>query len=246
MAARRKTLTSKVELAGFPVLLKQKRVKNLILRVDGEDGQLSLSIPLGFSLKSAEAFVESRRPWIRAQLDARTLRLDGRGKVFEDSSIVYLAGKPRLLRSEREGSLERQLNKLYRELTREAVGSLLPKLEERFQLEVDSWRVQKMESRWGSCTSGTKRICINSKLAKRAPILLEYVLIHELMHLREANHGRGFYRLMDEAMPDWQIHRQALKEPLLYEGWPLQELKEKAWQDPRAERILEEIVELKL
>ena len=86
--------------------------------------------------------------------------------------------------------------------------------------EVSDWRVQKMKTKWGSCNISERRILINLELAKKSPECLEYILVHELVHLHERHHNDNFRALMDKFMPKWRLGRDLLKsEPLAYEKW---------------------------
>ena len=91
----------------------------------------------------------------------------------------------------------------------EAVARLLPKWEERTQLFADSWHSRYMTSRWGSCIPSKKRLCFNLQLFDKPEICLEYVILHELLHLRHPGHGAEFKADLDRYMPDWrQVVRQ--------------------------------------
>ncbi|MCF7647437.1 M48 family metallopeptidase [Bacillus subtilis] len=86
--------------------------------------------------------------------------------------------------------------------------------------EVNGWRIQKMKTKWGSCNTSTKRILLNLELAKKPPECLEYILVHELVHLHERHHNEKFRYLMDTFFPKWRLSRETLKnEPLAHETW---------------------------
>ena len=82
------------------------------------------------------------------------------------------------------------------------------------------WGVKKMKTKWGSCNTSDSRIWINLELAKKSPECLEYILVHELVHLHERHHDDNFRRLMDKFLPHWRKSRDLLKsEPLAHEDW---------------------------
>ncbi len=86
--------------------------------------------------------------------------------------------------------------------------------------EAKSWGVKKMKTKWGSCNIADRRIWINLELAKKSHECLEYILVHELVHLHERKHNDNFRRLMDEYLPQWRQSRDTLKsEPLTNEDW---------------------------
>ena len=75
---------------------------------------------------------------------------------------------------------------------------------------VADWGVKLMKTRWGSCNIRTRRIWLNLILIQKPLICLEYVLVHEMIHLLEASHNARFYQLMERFMPDWRTHQKAL------------------------------------
>lgn len=86
--------------------------------------------------------------------------------------------------------------------------------------EAKAWGVKKMKTKWGSCNMAAKRIWLNLELAKKSPECLEYILVHELVHLYERHHNERFRAHMDNIMPQWRLYRDILKsEPLAYENW---------------------------
>jgi predicted metal-dependent hydrolase len=77
-------------------------------------------------------------------------------------------------------------------------------------VKVERFLVRRMKSRWGSCTPRTRRIRLNTELAKKSPELLEYVVVHEMVHLIERQHNDRFKGLMDRHLPNWRDLRKAL------------------------------------
>jgi predicted metal-dependent hydrolase len=85
---------------------------------------------------------------------------------------------------------------------------------------VSQWGIKRMKTKWGSCNRETGRLWFNLELAKKHPLSLEYVVVHEMAHLLERNHGEGFAKLMDSLMADWRSRRDALNAaPLADEAW---------------------------
>ena len=82
------------------------------------------------------------------------------------------------------------------------------------------WGVKKMKTKWGSCNTRDRRVWLNLELAKKPPRCLEYVLVHELVHLLESHHNDRFRVLMGQVMPQWRLYRDELnRAPLAYEEW---------------------------
>ena len=100
----------------------------------------------------------------------------------------------------------------------------IPELLDRWQpemgVEVGYCRVKRMKTRWGSCNIKARRIWLNLELVKKERICLEYVLVHEMVHLLERYHTNRFRELMDRFMPDWRLRRDKLNNaPLACENW---------------------------
>ena len=102
------------------------------------------------------------------------------------------------------------LKEWYRPILKAKIAELLPALEAQTGLYCSEWRVKDMKTRWGSCNITKKRIWLNLKLVQYPPECLEYVILHELIHLKVPNHSADFYAELDQYMPDWQMRRKIL------------------------------------
>jgi predicted metal-dependent hydrolase len=103
------------------------------------------------------------------------------------------------------------MDRWYRDNLLNNLPALFEKWEERMNLRVNEFRVRKMTSRWGTCNPLKKRIWISLMLAKRRPALVEYIVVHEMVHLLERGHNKRFYALMDKYLPGWKDLRKELK-----------------------------------
>lgn len=98
--------------------------------------------------------------------------------------------------------------------------SRLQKIEPVIGVRVADWGVKKMKTRWGSCNTRDRRVWLNLELAKKPPRCLEYVLVHEMVHLLERNHNDRFKGFMDRFLPQWQMCREELnRAPLAHQDW---------------------------
>ena len=87
-------------------------------------------------------------------------------------------------------------------------------------VKVARFYVQKMKTRWGSCNPKSRSIRLNTDLAKKPPKCLEYIVVHEMVHLLEPTHNARFTTLLDQFMPNWQVHRAELNRlPVRHEEW---------------------------
>ena len=222
--------------------VRRKAVKYLRLGVAGAEGRVRLSVPLRASMAEARAFVEANLEWIRSRrrrVAARAALADiwDTPRRFVDGETVWLWGRQHRLRVESAGSAavrpdparrevalvlpagagtpERAalLARWYETLAREAIPPLIARWEPRLGVRVSAFTLRWMKTRWGSCTRATGRVRFNPELVKRPPEALEYVVVHELAHLLEANHSPRFYAILDQHLPEWRAMRAARDRP---------------------------------
>jgi predicted metal-dependent hydrolase len=224
-----------LRIEDIEVEVTRKRVRNLNLRIR-RDGSVALSAPRWVSQAELERFVRSKLDWIRTH-QARIVERQERAREAAESAdseppTIWIWGKRYMhticagkradlvcsgtdaLQYVRPGTTpecqEAQLREWYRaELCRE-VERLLPMWERRMGLACAEWRTKVMKTRWGTCNTRARRIWLNVRLAEHPRTCLEYVIVHELAHLVEPNHGPRFQAIMDRYLPDWRERRQLL------------------------------------
>jgi predicted metal-dependent hydrolase len=112
------------------------------------------------------------------------------------------------------------LEEWHREQLRKAVPSLIEKWERLMGVRVRRLFVQRMKTKWGSCNHRAGSIRLNTDLARKPKECLEYLVVHEMIHLVESTHNAHFMALMDQFMPKWQSYREALNRlPVRHENW---------------------------
>lgn len=112
------------------------------------------------------------------------------------------------------------LQRWYRNLLRSQLPELIAKWEPVVGVKVKECRIKKMKTRWGSCTAAARRIWLNLELAKKPHACLEYILVHEMVHLLQRRHNERFRECMDRFMPQWRTYREELnRAPLGHENW---------------------------
>lgn len=112
------------------------------------------------------------------------------------------------------------LDRWYRRELKASVPALLEKWQPVLGVEAEKFVVRRMKTKWGTCVATSRTIWLNPELAKKNPRCLEYIVVHELAHLRERGHGEKFVALMDRHLPDWRARRDELNEaPLGHEDW---------------------------
>ena len=108
----------------------------------------------------------------------------------------------------------------YRKQLKEQLPQLIEKWEKIIGVKSNDWGIKQMKTKWGACNIKAKRIWLNLELAKKPTICLEYILVHELVHLLEKNHNQRFISLMDKFMPKWRMHRDELNSlPIVHNDW---------------------------
>lgn len=220
-----------VDISGISIELTRKNVKNLNLRILA-DGSVHASAPRRMPLEDIMRYLRSREGWIRShkeKLESVGLRHDAEyitgepfylfGKrytlcVREDAHFsLELAGDTAILCVPKDQSQARRaklVESWYRQRLREHISFYLPKWEEITGLYAASWQIKKMKTRWGTCNTNSHKLWFNLWLAKVPNECVGYVILHELSHLRVANHGPRFKSLLDRHMPNWRVVKQRL------------------------------------
>lgn len=238
------TETHTLTVRGLRVSVVRKPIRNLHLGVYPPDGRVRVAAPLAVSDAAVRVAVAGKLPWIRRQratfagqaresdremvsgeshfFQGRRYRLavietDGAEKIsVRGNRVIVLHVRPDTNRSGRARLLERW----YRDRMRELVLPLVQKWEGRLGVTVREWRLKRMKTRWGSCSANVGRIWLNVELVKKLPSCLEYVLVHELVHLIARKHDDQFLALMDRHLPMWRSRRAELNEaPLGKATW---------------------------
>lgn len=239
-----RTSSRRLAILGMPVEVVRKDIKNLHVAVHPPVGRVRVATPLRLDDDAVRVAVISRLGWIRRQqarfadqvresereiATGESIYFRGRRfrlEIIEDlgspgirvvtNSRIQLRCRPGADRAQREATL----NDWYRERLREQVPPLLRKWQGKVGVEVAEVRIRRMKTRWGSCNAGARRIWLNLELAKKPASSLEYILMHEMIHIHERQHGDRFREMMEAMMPCWQLHRDELnRAPLAHEDW---------------------------
>ena len=222
----------------------RKDIKNLHLAVYPPDGRVRVAAPLLVDDEAVRLYAVSKLAWIRRQQAKfeKQERQSAREYVTGEShyyrgrryllNVVYHDGPPQVaLRNNtridlivRNGSdaakRERVLLDWYRKKLKEAIPPLIAKWEPVVGVEVAEWGVKRMKTKWGTCNIEARRIWLNLELAKTSPHCLEYIIVHEMVHLLERNHTDRFVAYMNRFMPQWKLYRDELNRgPLAHETW---------------------------
>lgn len=233
-----------LSVSGIAVEVVRKDIKNLHLGVYPPNGRVRVAAPLVVSDEAVRLAVIDKLSWIkrqRARFAAQPRQseremVNGESHYFlgrryrlrvheqEAPARVALRGVASLDLFVRPGSpteaRETVLLNWYREQLKALIPPLLDKWQTVLGVRVSAWGVKKMKTKWGSCTPSAGRIWLNLELAKKPAPCLEYIVVHELVHLLERHHSERFTALMDRHLPDWRSRRDRLNAGTLgHERW---------------------------
>lgn len=242
-------MQTQITLAGIVVDVVKKNIKNVHLSVYPPTGRVRIAAPLRMKPETIRVFAISKLAWIKQQ--QKKLRAQEREspREFLDRESHFVWGKRYLMRivevdaapairlrhrtidlKIRPGTSfanrERIVDAWYRDQLKAAVPGLIAKWQRRLDVKVDRFFVQRMKTKWGSCSPARGSIRLNTELAKKPPQCLEYVIVHELSHLIERRHNDLFVQLLDRHIPQWRAIRDELNAaPLSHEQWEYKRLK---------------------
>ena len=222
----------------------RKAIKNLHLGVYPPNGRVRVAAPVRVCDEAVRLAVISRLGWIKRQRTRFHAQERQSAREYVSRESHYFLGRRYLLnviestgpsRVSRKGLtiLELQISKRagrrrreqillgwYRKNLKALILPLIEKWEAKMGTKVESWGVRRMKTKWGSCNSAEQRIWLNLELAKKPIYCLEYILVHEMVHLTERHHNDRFTMLMGQFMPNWRAHRDELNHaPLAHEMW---------------------------
>jgi len=236
-------MATQINLGDIAVDVVFKDIKNVHLSVYPPDGKVRLSAPSRMKLDTLRAFVISKLGWIKQQqknlqeqtretprefLDRESHYLWGTRyllKVVEDAAAPTVVLKPgTMVLRVRPGASEEKKEAIiagwYRQQIRRVAAELIPKWELVLGVKAEQLFIQRMKTKWGGCNTRLHTIRLNTELAKKPRECLEYVVVHELVHLLERHHNKRFVSLMDSYMPQWRQYRDMLNQaPLGHEDW---------------------------
>ncbi|WP_081057800.1 SprT family zinc-dependent metalloprotease [Burkholderia vietnamiensis] len=232
-----------IDLGDIHVDLVRKDIKHVHLSVYPPDGRVRISAPLHMTPEIIRVYAITRLDWIRRQQRKLLSQERETAREYLDRESHYVWGKRYLLQiveadsapavrlnhstlelSVRPGSdasrRREVLDAWYRDQLRAAVPTLLKKWEPLLGVKARRVLVQHMKTQWGSCNPVSGNIRLNTDLARKPRDCMEYILVHELLHLIEPTHNTRFQSLMDRFMPQWrQLKDELNRLPVRHEEW---------------------------
>jgi predicted metal-dependent hydrolase len=238
------TNSSLLKIGNIDIVVVRKPIKNLHLSVLPPDGRVRVSSPLRLKDDVIRSLVATRIPWIhkhKAKFEAQARQTPreyvsgeshyvlGRPHRLEilyenGSPRVELKGKNKIVLQVREKAPIRKREEVlmdwYRNELRGISTELLEAWQKRIGVTVGSWGIKRMKTRWGTCNHKTGRIWLNLELMKKPRACIEYVVVHELLHLIEKKHNERFVDLLTKQLPKWRSCKEELNRFMLsHEEW---------------------------
>jgi len=227
-----------INISGIDILIVRKNIKNINFSVSGSDASVRVSVPKNISEDELRSILQSRLAWICKKVQTARLLPVSTEKEYLTGETHYYFGNAYTLEViehtstpkieiQNPGILkifvqpetpiatkEKLLNEFYRAELKKRIPPLLEKWQSIMGLEVSEWYVKKMRTRWGTCNINKNRIWLSLELAKQPEESLEYVVVHEMTHLLEADHNAKFKKYLDEFIPTWrEIEKQLNTSP---------------------------------
>jgi predicted metal-dependent hydrolase len=225
----------RIQVGDLWIQVTRKNIKNVHLSVYPPDGRVTLSAPADTRLDAARAYAVSKLGWIRRQQKRlrQQVREPRRQYVTREShylwgrryllAIVESNTRPRVVLDHKRITLHVRpgsrrdkraeiLHEWHKRQLHDIVPGLIEKWEPRIGVKVAGYYLQRMKTKWGSCNPGAGTIRLNTELVKKPRDLLEYVVVHEMIHLLEPVYGDRFITLLSQHCPAWQVAGLELNE----------------------------------
>jgi len=236
-------MTEQIKIGDLVVDVIFKDIKNVHLSVHPPSGRVRIAAPERMKLNTIRVYIISKMDWIKRHQAKMRAQERETAREYLDRESHYVWGKRYLLKINeadqvpslelkhthmvltiRPGSAsekrEAVVSAWYRDQVRSASVPLIEKWQQVLGIKIDNCYIRRMKTKWGSCTPNTRSIRLNSELAKKPRQCLEYIIVHELVHLLEPSHNTRFTSLMDKFLPNWRQHRAELNRiPLSHVEW---------------------------
>ncbi len=235
---RAKTLRSyAINIDGIEITVAHKKIRALRIGINGRNSKVRASAPEKVSEAKVKSFIISKIDWIKKHLVRIESKPPKLQQQILDGEVHYFFGKPyvvglvelqgrnkieknqtlgdsTLIFTIKPNSSLKQREKLLQNFYRKELQIIIPELVEKWEtfLKVKSsgFAIRNMKSRWGTCNITTRNITLSLELAKKPIVCLEYVVVHELVHLIERRHNKRFYTIVERCLPDWKERKKLM------------------------------------
>lgn len=238
------TSAEKIAIANLEIDVIRKNIKNMHLAVYPPTGRIRLSAPQRTDAEVVRLFAISKLAWIKKHVknfkeqprETKRQYVTGEShyflgnrfllKVVEHNgySKVDLIGVKHIQLKVKSGTSTEERGSIMKEWYRKELKKIVPELIEKWEkiigVKANDWGIKHMRTKWGACNTDEKRIWLNLELAKKPMNCIEYIIVHELVHLLERHHNENFVKHMDQFMPKWRLHRDELNSlPVAHNDW---------------------------
>lgn len=232
-----------LKLGSIDIEVEQKDIQNIHLSVYPPKGRVHISAPFRMDMDTIRVFAISKLQWIKDQKETllsqerepqreflereshyfygkryllKIYEVEAKPKVEIDHKYIHLYVRPKTDQQKKKEVLD----EWYRNELKQLAPKLISKWEEKIGVKSNEFGIKKMRTKWGTCNTEEKRIWLNLELAKKPKECIEYIVVHELVHLLERSHNQRFVKFMNEFMPKWRFHREELNRlPYSHVDW---------------------------
>ena len=233
-----------IEISNFTIDVVRKSIKNMHLSVYPPTGRVRIAAPSNIDDEAVRLFAISKLGWIKKNQRKFEKQERQSPRAYAERESHYFEGTRYLLRVTEHNSSpkviiksktyidlfvkpntsieQRQiiLHEWYRKQLKNQIPELIEKWEKIIGVTVEDWGVKQMKTKWGTCNIEKKRIWVNLELAKKPVNCLEYIVVHEMIHLLERHHNDTFLALLDNYMPKWKLYKEELNHlPVSHGEW---------------------------
>jgi hypothetical protein len=233
-----------IKVSDFVIDVVRKDIKNMHLAVYPPTGRVRIAVPLRIDDETVKLFAISKLGWIKrnqrnfASQERQNVReyIERESHYFfgkrfllqvvelEEKAKVILKNKSTIILQVRPNSTREQkelvMNSWYRDELKKMAEPFIKTWSKKIGVDIPEWQVKQMKTKWGTCNIEAKRIWLNLELAKKPINSLEYIIVHELIHLLERHHNERFLGFMNKFLPNWvQLKNELNSSPISHSDW---------------------------
>lgn len=227
-------MTERIKIGEIAIEVTFKDIKNLHLSVHPPNGIVTISSPLFYDMEKVKIYAATKLSWIKKEQRKFIEQEREESRVYKTQESHFFLGHRYLLKLEEsrrakveiEGKkivlkssdltnveqLESTLYSFYRKELRKYLQERIVYFSSLMEIEPPSFKIRKMKTKWGSCAVDQQRVWFNIELAKKPLDCIDYIVVHELVHLLERHHNKRFVLLMDQYYPNWRTQKKVLND----------------------------------
>ncbi len=227
--------SANLDVDDFSFEIIRKEIKHIYFRVYPDRKKIVVSAPYHLDAKALDRAILSKKEWLLKKTKKPVRKIKSKKTRYLTDDVVWFKGKPRQLKyflsngrpkvfplnddvhvflkkQSSAASIERLIIRWLREELRLEIKDIVKKWEPVLKVKINDYRIKKMRTRWGSCNTTVGRIWLNAVLIHLPPDFLEYVVVHEMVHLLERYHNQRFKQYMDQFIPQWRTLKKEMEQ----------------------------------